>query len=486
MESFNLHNTRFDPASDTPGPKNNRIYDSTEDTRVRSSLTPATFTTISLNSTQQRLPDVPPKYCGNQSFDSTDVDRIGNIYEMSKSAERASNRLLFSATSFEEYNKPHENTAPRDPPIAEHDRFIWIETVKQRLEKGLPGALWSSGGHIGMATISPSLTHHYDVDRYYAKFRDHHINSKQQKFATTDCGRANDSDFVPPIHPSMSRATRKLAAIREKEGEETFVVDEEPEIKSSLSGPAVKFSTLPRYKHPIYFQEGYIKTTGLTLSPTFDENFDKRIPFSMASAAARKTCFEFDDPLESYVDAKCVQKPTVALTVKFHPRRYAAAFKSKAPSGYHVPLPVTSEDLGPGAYDGTTQSTLRVYAPDKASPAFLPGSRSSGIFDKTASPDILADLRPCQEPHGGQFDQAGQQAGRNIHLAKIAKAKISKVYPKFARRKYGPPVVTLDAMMESCSVADSALTPYNTSAASHALAQLMPRGASGGGARPSL
>jgi len=104
------------------------------------------------------------------------------------------------------------------------------------------------------------------------------------------------------------------------------------------------------------------------------------------------------------------------------------------------PKPTTASHVGPSTYDHH-KPAIAVKEPHKPSYAFL---SYNPPFTRDPSPDTFQRVASFSELHtkGPIFSeelkatavQAGE--GRNRHLQKIVKEKMTKIYPKLAEKKF--------------------------------------------------
>jgi hypothetical protein len=434
-EKLSLFNTRYEPAKPSQ-----RVYDSSENAKLNSTLkVDSNLATISFRNQDCRIAEWP-KGCGTNTLDFSLVTRNGYYYEVCKSAS-ASSLLKFPGLP-EDYAAP---TQPRiNTPIMNkvldniHD--YQFETISTRLTTNE-----IKGGRISKLSKpvdQPPTTGKigpgdYDAESSIAWLRQRPSNLK---FSTVPrsfefCQSCSGQKPRPRLKKRFRTGNSEQNVTVSTNGHTTTPPNNPLHVNSISSSIVrdIKFSTMDRWRHPMYKREKYIKTSGIKLSHDFDKILDKKLMFSMADAAPRGDGLNINSTTSGVnVDADCGGKMTIKTAVKLSPIRYSAAFKSTAEMGMKYDVPASGTGIGPGTF--IPPSAVQVRNPDKPSFTTYPRIINFGFV---AAPDPPGDIKPPSPIIGGKFNQAGQLAGRNVHLMNVAKKKFSKVYPDFAERLYG-------------------------------------------------
>lgn len=343
-ERFSLINKRYDPL-DYAKP-NQRTFDSTENIHVRTTLAITDRkATVPFKSTVPKLV-MSPLGCGSNKLDFSTTDINGFKYELSKKNET---KLLqrFSETKKSGSMFPDEKKRIDCPTMHRvmdniHDggKKTLADDVREGNVKGgvLPTTarkpLINPATHLGPGDYN-TTAHERGV-----------LDNARQKFSTAPSGRG-----VGPELPKLTTfELKKMRTARRKlmsEGDimlSSSEIDERIQLAALNGGKASndnqtstslsptrgagKFSKIGRWVHPVYKQEKYVKTTGLTLSQNWDAVLDKRIPITLDTTSKICTQLSFNS-ITSYVDVDvdCGPKATTATKVRTSPIKYAFPFK---------------------------------------------------------------------------------------------------------------------------------------------------------------
>jgi hypothetical protein len=257
--------------------------------------------------------------------------------------------------------------------------------------------------------------------------------------------------LIDPVIPLKERirADRQNKAIRKHWGPIVDAVKKRDELLSTrlldcplitqrLHIPDVSFAkgTQPRLSGGPYKQEGYIKTTGLLLGPNYDQQFDKRIAFAFGQSSSSDDSVQAIDN-SGDIDVDIGLNYSILEAVRKSPIKYSASFRSKASVGMEIPKTVSAAHIGPGSFPNAYKPAVIVNRPGHPSLAFLSG-RTVSVRD--AVPDSLDIPQPFamvnrKGPTIGN-EKAPGVGGRNEHLAKIVKDKMTKIYPRLANVKF--------------------------------------------------
>ena len=209
---------------------------------------------------------------------------------------------------------------------------------------------------------------------------------------------------------------------------------------SMASSPTVKFLKGDRWRHEIYRQESYLKTTGFTLGSEYDKAFveNSKVPMTMRCRDnSRWKEVQWPHDYSSDVEVEVNMAHTnLATAVRLNPLKLSASFKSKAQSGFNIPQPTSGWKIGPGAYPGSAQVTqaLSIKGPGSGDLSVVFRSNAPRILPvKQALPEnIDLALSDCLDKNKGfVFSKTGASGKKNGFLAEYCAKKISKIYPTF-------------------------------------------------------
>jgi hypothetical protein len=475
---FSLFNTRFEPAKPS-----SFVNDSSEDAKIVSTIAvDSNRAQISFRNRDVRIAEWP-KGCGTNTLDFSLVDKNGYYYEV-KRRTIGRNFQRFSRLP-EDYASPPQqriNTSIMNK-VLDHIHDYDVDSIQKRVADdsirgchisripkpvdpppttGLLGpgeyavegslrALNQQGSILKFSTIPRSFELCQDCYDQEPKLKASRSKYRHEaapaEASTTPVGTTSSSNqhhadrgrSSSPHHRSGSPSGRRTGSPSKSNGrahddEAAHLLRSNHSLSSSIVRD-IKFSTMNRWRHPIYKQEKYIKTSGIKLDQDYDKVLDTRIMFNMSDASSRGDGLDGVNGTTSSVDvdADCGSKITIKTAVKLSPIRYSAAFKSKAAMGMDYPVPASGTEIGPGTF--IPPSAIQVRFPDKGSFGNYPRNINFGFI---ANPDPPGDIKPPPPITGGKFGQAGKLAGRNVHLMNVAKKKFTKVYPEFARTLYGP------------------------------------------------
>lgn len=314
MKKIDLLNVRYDPAV-----RPQYTVDSTEDKILPCTLLNSNLSQIPFRSADIRIAD-HPSGCGKNDLDYTIVDRNGEFYEFSRSFGKKNTVQYRSDLTEDVKPRPRINT-PTMNRVLDSIHDYEGETVAKRLElKLVKGGVMSTLGRevdIQSATkdIGPGA---YDVDRFER---------------SKSCGLLKFSSLPREFDLGVgSIPNKRRYRSFGSESESPELLNVEQSVDGQLQDNQVrtiKFSTAPRWKHPIYKQESYVKTTGLILSPDWDKKMDKKIPFSLKNSGFRSDIFNTTSAFTGSVDITpdCGPKATLHTSMLSSPIRYAAPFK---------------------------------------------------------------------------------------------------------------------------------------------------------------
>jgi hypothetical protein len=193
-----------------------------------------------------------------------------------------------------------------------------------------------------------------------------------------------------------------------------------------------------RWRAPEYRAEGYLKTTGLTLSPDYDRAYTEltKVPITLTAKTPRfrpnEWPYDYSNDVEVIVD---MPHTSVATSARLSPLKLSAAFRSKAPAGFTVQPPTSGWDIGPGSYKGSLEATEAIQIKGRGSGdlSIVFRSKSPRIAPvKAALNDLDMPLPSLLDPtKGSTFSQSGASGLKNNFLAEWTAKKISQIYPKF-------------------------------------------------------
>lgn len=441
MEPISLFNVRYDPRKPSE-----LAFDSSEDAKLPSCLrVDSNLAQISFKNRDQRIAEWP-RGQGTNTLDFTIIDRNGNYYELQRKVGEK-NLLRFSTLPVDfslSLDRQRINT-PIMNRVLDNSHNFEFETIQQRLtESRIKGGVISRTPKAvdpepATAKIGPG---DYNIEEAISKLRG---KSCALKFSTIPRNFEFCQPCVTqPAPPNRHTYRRRFKSASPKtEVEENNEDDNKPAIEPTefIIPPSkslalnIKFSTVDRWNHPIYKQEAYVKTSGIKLSHEFDKVLDKRLKFNMKNGCPRGDLLGVSTTTANVdIDVDCGPKSTVAKIVQLSPIKYAASFKSKAEVGMKYDVPASGTLIGPGHFHLPT--AVNIKSPDKPTPSFLHTRHID--FTSKLNPDPAGDYLKKPNPLlTGKFSEVGQAGGKNIHLMNVAKKKISKIYPRFAKKKYG-------------------------------------------------
>jgi hypothetical protein len=180
--------------------------------------------------------------------------------------------------------------------------------------------------------------------------------------------------------------------------------------------------------------EKHHKWSGLLLGHDYDKKWDTRMSTTLSPHAKRDLNLAKPVIYINDVEPDSLKKISTFTKVKKHPMKYTVAFKSKAKKGTVVPVTATG-GLGPGAYPHKT--SVQIYWPDRESRSFR--SDRHWYYEDYKAPHDPEEPYTYKGDDGLSFHFSKADArggGRNEHLRHVAKSKTTKVYPKFAAKRY--------------------------------------------------
>ena len=440
MEPISLFNVRYDPRKPSE-----LAFDSSEDAKLPTCLqVESNLAQISFKNRDQRIAEWP-RGQGTNTLDFTIIDRNGKFYELQRKVGEK-NLLRFSKLPEDFSLSPRLRiNTPIMNRVLDNSHNCEFETVQQRLiENKIKGGMISRTPKAvdpepATAKIGPG---EYDIETAISKLKG---KAGALKFSTIP----RNFDFCQPCvvtqpAPNGRRRFKKSASpkVVDEEEHETEDIEPTPQPTEFIIPPTkslalnIKFSQVDRWNHPIYKQEAYVKTSGIKLSHEYDKILDKRLKFEMKNGIPRGGVLEGVSTTTSNVDidVDCGPKSTIAKIIQLSPIKYAASFKSKAEVGMKYEIPASGTLIGPGHFHLPT--AVNIKSPHKPTPSFLHHRHID--FTSELAPDPTGDyLKKPNLIRTGKFSVVGQTGGKNIHLMNVAKKKISKIYPRFAKKKYG-------------------------------------------------
>jgi hypothetical protein len=200
-------------------------------------------------------------------------------------------------------------------------------------------------------------------------------------------------------------------------------------------GKGVSFTRKPRWDDPVYRREKHIRTTGLLLSPFYDQHIDdKKVPVTLKSALPRTVVFDVNS-LTAGIDLNpdWGPKASVQAEVRNSPRKLASVFKSKKEVGFNMPPPTSGTKIGPGSYPGAEVPSLVVKNPKQRSACFL--IPRPYFQPKPAVEDSTGELPKFSDIHtqGPFFVMEGKVNAKPIQ--QMTQKRFQQIYPRHRMAK---------------------------------------------------
>jgi hypothetical protein len=425
----------------------NRVYDSLEGVPVRQQKPPPILSRISFTSTTPKIQE-PIKSCAPQIWDSSKIDRYGNIVDLTSQLSRLKSEPSTNVLGAEIKTILDVPLDPKDPNnywptldrIKDHEHEFDVDSVKSRIEsKKLPGASWSD-----VERMPESRSHYTGHDFYDTEaFERSKYGGKHKielKFNDIPSGRGMEKPVTPPIKERlrikrMQAAQEQLQKSRSKSPKYGHSLHSDPAVQDyrAKSVPAIRFSQCSRWGRNE--EESYIKTSGMRLGNDWHHIFDTKIPFTFNSQSytTEKTV------APEYSDVDVSKYYDIANTVENSPVRYSAAFISKAKVGMEIPVPTSGENGGPGSFPGAFESSVKLKN-------LKIMTRPRNFPVKQALPDVNAPVKQFSETHSrGPFFEMSGAVSKNPYMADKVKSCVSKIYPKLGSQLFPEPTkIVLD------------------------------------------
>jgi len=315
------------------------------------------------------------------------------------------------------------------------------ETIQDRVVMGkVAGANWSTVPRMieqpaPTAHIGPG---HYDIHSFESKYGP--LSSNMLLFSV-ESGRG----FADPSDKSSTqrRKERNERILRETYPEKFQDVTFSDDILratsiSTLNPAGGQFTQGDRWNDPQARQEKYVKTIGLKLPLDYDPHLDrKKLPMTFTQTPQRPEAPDLPSKDTDYT-VDFGSKISMGTKAKTSPIKYSMAFKSKAPVGMEIPVPVSGVHGGPGAFPNAFPSLTNVNRPDHNSYAFL-SVLGPGMFPDVEPTDGMRQkIQKFSETNikGPVFPKSAT----GLDARKIrAEQQLKSVYPKFAEKLWPKP-----------------------------------------------
>jgi hypothetical protein len=322
-------------------------------------------------------------------------------------------------------------------------------SIQTRLQKQkIPGAVWSKARPTNAVIDTHLGPGCYDTDKFY---KGRHAGADKSKTSVVYsepevlAQEARFQKMMREKHSSLNKSRPSMSTQRLSSSRSLCTQSSEDAFNWKLvlkSPPSVKFNTADRWQNELYKIESFRKTTGMLLSPDFDEATKKKIPITISRTSESRADDKLDWPFlwckDIDLNVDYGPKMSVSTAVRNSPRNYSSSFRSNSPSGFHVPRPTTGYDIGPGSFPVERILTgVRVKDPHRKLPSYV-DRRPRLPKPKVALPDRTGELPKFSDlstTSTYSFSRAGASVESNRVLAEIKAKKISKIYPRFEKTR---------------------------------------------------
>lgn len=427
----------------------NRVYDSLENRQTNNER--SIKSTIVFDDVPRKFTYLNTNASAPNSDYRTDVDNTGRIYETSKAIKESRKQVFSHAEKYGSIKVKRRLDTPTMNRVMDNTHFV-IPTTSNGLKDSLPyGNLpWSNNktSRFNEETTSLIGPGYYNV----AEALDRNVRYPSVKFSDSpglvegiedvDLSHLTDDYYKKLVYTNIDRRNDR---VRYKNGIENKAspndaerVDTSATPDSNIyeqNGNGVKWSDVNRWNDPMNKQQPFIKTNGMKLDQDYDKFLNKKYfrPFSTG---------ERFDSSAPQIDGRVYKleglpKPTIAMALELSPIKYSSAFRSKAPQGMQVVATASSTIETP--YTNAFQSSIVIKHPNKMSPSFL--NPRTSCFDDLCASRAKSTMKYTVfsevNSNGITFTKASKTAGRNMHMEKMLREKLTQIYPRLARIKFG-------------------------------------------------